>query len=276
MRVLLVEDDSSTRRFLKVILDKLGYETTECETAEAGLEAYQGEPFPIALLDWMLPGMSGVELCRQIRGAAGGENTFILMSTSQDQLSDIEIALKAGADDYLIKPVDIKQMKIRLFIAEQRVRALQDQQQIKSVIQNQLKKLQAQHSDLKDYTCPAIALFEGILLFPISGRLDKKNIVQFRKRILAAIEEMHAKQVILDISQVDFLDPEIGHEFMKSIRIIQMLGINPILIGISASVAETLAEVMPDSLRVSAFNSLSDGLQAAMQRMKYKIMKDYR
>ena len=202
MHVLIVEDDSSTRRFLKVILEKLGYSTTECETAELGWEAYQREAHAIALLDWMLPGMSGVELCRQIRATPNGEQTVILMSTSQDQLADIEVALKAGADDYIIKPVDIKQMKIRLFIAEQRVRALKDQNQIKTAIKNKLKGLEAERAGLHELIAPVIPIWDGILILPINGPIDNHRMCLIRRKTLQSIRTMQAKQIILDLTAV--------------------------------------------------------------------------
>lgn len=273
MHVLIVEDDSSTRRFLKVILEKLGYSTTECETAELGWEAYQREAHAIALLDWMLPGMSGVELCRQIRATPNGEQTVILMSTSQDQLADIEVALKAGADDYIIKPVDIKQMKIRLFIAEQRVRALKDQNQIKTAIKNKLKGLEAERAGLHELIAPVIPIWDGILILPINGPIDNHRMCLIRRKTLQSIRTMQAKQIILDLTAVAFMDADAGKEFMQTLRTIRMVGAHPVLVGINENVAETLVEIIPEQAQISTFTTITDGLQAALNQMRYRISK---
>ncbi len=274
MHILLVEDDSSTRRFLKVILEKLGYTATECETAEDGWEAFQREGHAIALLDWMLPGMSGVELCRQIRATPKGEKSVILMSTSENQLSDVEVALKAGADDYLVKPVDIKQMKIRLFIAEQRVRTLRDQAQMKTAIQNKLKALESTRLKENERASPVIPIWEGILVVALSGFLDKQTLVQTRQKTLEAIQKNRAKQIIIDITNVPTLDVEAGRDFVKTIQTVKMIGAQPILVGVSAPVAETLVDIVPQSNHLRSFQTLTDGLQEALSKISYKIVKD--
>jgi len=274
MHILLVEDDSSTRRFLRVIVEKLGYAATECETAEDGWEAFQRKNHPIALLDWMLPGMSGVELCRQIRATPKGEEAVILMSTSENQLSDIEVALKAGADDYLIKPVDIKQMKIRLFIAEQRVRALKDQAQIKKVIQNKLKTLESKRLSDNERVSYVIPIWEGVLLVPLGDPLNIKTLGLTRKRVLEAIQKDRAKQIIIDMTHVSKLDTERGSDFLKIIQTVKMIGAQPILVGVSARVAEILVEIVSPSNHLKSFMTLSDGLQQALRKMNYKIVKN--
>src|SRR5262249_60075140 len=95
---------------------------------EAETELAKGA-FPFLILDWMLPGKSGVELCRELRSRPDGDEFFILLVTARDDTQDLEEALEAGANDYLIKPLDSALLKVRLSVAERRVRALIERNQ---------------------------------------------------------------------------------------------------------------------------------------------------
>ena len=125
MRVLIVEDDNMMRRILKRAAMAVGHDVTGCVDAERALEMLAEEKFTLVILDWMLPGMDGVELCRRIRKMPGGEHCFILMVTAKDKHEDLVEVLNAGADDYIAKPVDVKTLKTRLTVAERMFRRLE-------------------------------------------------------------------------------------------------------------------------------------------------------
>jgi DNA-binding response OmpR family regulator len=115
MRVLIADDDPVCRRTLKVILSKASYEVEE---ARDGLEAWgalQGPDAPrLVILDWMMPGMDGVQLCQKIRERAERYYVYILMLTARRQKQDILEGLAAGVDDYLTKPVVPQELHVRL------------------------------------------------------------------------------------------------------------------------------------------------------------------
>lgn len=124
MRTLLVEDDLTTRRFLQEMLEALGHSVITCATARDGLAAFQQEPVPLIVIDWLMPEgeMDGLELVRRIRDLPGGTQTFIVVVTVRREPGDLEAVLDAGADDYLPKPVAPEDFKVRLRIARARIR----------------------------------------------------------------------------------------------------------------------------------------------------------
>ncbi|MDZ4699025.1 MAG: response regulator [Rhodothermales bacterium] len=121
MRVLLVEDDQITQRFLVRIVESRGHTVDSFSDAEKAWEAYQKGFYPLLLLDWMLPGMSGLDLCRNVRNSPQGPFSIVLVVTAMNEAEHLEAVLEAGADDYIAKPIAQKLMNVRLAVAERRV-----------------------------------------------------------------------------------------------------------------------------------------------------------
>lgn len=92
-----------------------------CGDAETGLSAFRDDAFSLVVLDWLLPGMDGLELCRWIRAAPDGDHPLILVITVQDRPEHLTAVLDAGADDYLAKPFTSEVLDVRLAIAERRI-----------------------------------------------------------------------------------------------------------------------------------------------------------
>ena len=120
MKLLVVEDDPTTRVVLAQMVSDLHHEITLCEDAETAFEAYQAQQHELLLVDWMLPGMDGLELCRRVRDCESGDLSVILIVTAHDQAVGLHDVLDAGADDFLAKPLDAAQLTARLTIAEGR------------------------------------------------------------------------------------------------------------------------------------------------------------
>ena len=123
MRTLVVDDSSSMRGLLRELLCERNYEVTVVGTAEEALSAHLQRPFRLMLVDWTLPGMSGLEFCRKVRSGPGGADVVILVITGRNRPGDLNAVLDAGASDYLSKPIDPEILGTRLLIAE---RALDD------------------------------------------------------------------------------------------------------------------------------------------------------
>jgi two-component system response regulator MprA len=110
-RILIVEDDERISQFLQRSLEYEGYQVVTAAEGPAGLEkALEGKP-DLVILDWMLPGMDGLDVCRQIRMEM---KVPILMLTAKDAVSDRVLGLDAGADDYLVKPFDLSELLARV------------------------------------------------------------------------------------------------------------------------------------------------------------------
>lgn len=118
MKTLIVDDDNIMRRIIRKAAMSLGHEATGCADAEKALELFISDKHELVVLDWMLPGMDGLQLCRKIRQLPGGDKCFIIMVTAKSAHEDLLAVLDAGANDYIAKPVDSKTLRTRLTVAE--------------------------------------------------------------------------------------------------------------------------------------------------------------
>jgi two-component system response regulator MtrA len=116
--ILLVEDDPSARAALELALGRLGHAVTTCETGELGLKQVRAQRPEIVILDVMLPGIDGVEVCRRIR--ADDSLPIVLLTARSDDI-DVVVGLEAGADDYVVKPVEPRVLDARLRAVLRRV-----------------------------------------------------------------------------------------------------------------------------------------------------------
>ena len=127
MRVLVADDDEGLLEMLALYLRSWEYEAVLCQDGDEAWEVLQGEDPPrLLVLDWMMPVMDGVEVCRRVRAADTLATTYIIMLTSKKKREDIVRGLDAGADDYVTKPFDEQELQARLRVGA-RVVALQDQ-----------------------------------------------------------------------------------------------------------------------------------------------------
>jgi DNA-binding response OmpR family regulator len=110
-RVLLIEDDPAVRRGVTLGLRRRGHETEAVGTGEDGLEALAASPPDLVLLDLMLPGMSGLEVCRRIRETS--QVPVVILSARGDDI-DVVVGLEAGADDYIVKPSSDEVIEARM------------------------------------------------------------------------------------------------------------------------------------------------------------------
>ncbi|MBI2880217.1 MAG: response regulator [Candidatus Tectomicrobia bacterium] len=140
LKALLVEDDDRAREFLEAVLRSRGHDVAACPNATMAWEAYQQVFHELVILDWLLPGMDGLELCRLMRGLPRGKSSVILMVTVRNHPQELQEVLEAGADDYLSKPVDLGLLEVRLTIAERRARERAEGRQA----EEERKQLEAQ------------------------------------------------------------------------------------------------------------------------------------
>ncbi len=117
--VLIVEDDARIRAALRLALEDEGYVVADAASGEEGFGAFQREPSAVVLIDIMLPGMNGFELCRLLRGSS---DVPIIMVTARSDSHDVVAGLEAGADDYVTKPFVPKELSARIRALLRRVR----------------------------------------------------------------------------------------------------------------------------------------------------------
>jgi two-component system, cell cycle response regulator len=126
MKILLADDDPTSRLIVQLALRGLGH---ECHTANDGAEAWDAfrlQRPDVVISDWMMPGLTGLELCRRIRADTGDSYTYFIMVTSHGALAEVLEGMGAGADDYLLKPLDPDDLQARLIPAA-RITALHRQ-----------------------------------------------------------------------------------------------------------------------------------------------------
>lgn len=119
MDILIAEDDNVSRRILETMLRKWGYDlTVTCDGAQAW-EALQRNDAPqLVILDWMMPGMDGVEVCRRVRAQADGALAYIILLTARTNKEETVAGLDAGANDYITKPFDRDELQARVRVGE--------------------------------------------------------------------------------------------------------------------------------------------------------------
>jgi sigma-B regulation protein RsbU (phosphoserine phosphatase) len=114
MRILLVDDDASTRRLLDAMLRKMGHQVVQANDGLEAWEILQHDQINLVISDWIMPRMDGVELCRRLRASDRPHYTYVVLFTGKDQDDDVVVAMEAGADDFLTKPVQAKELKVRI------------------------------------------------------------------------------------------------------------------------------------------------------------------
>lgn len=126
MKILVVEDNPGSRRLVKVRLSAVGHEVVDVEDGQYAWDLLQREPFQIVITDWMMPRLDGPGLIQKIRASKNSHYTYIIMLTAIDDKPKVVLGLEAGADEYLTKPFDAKELIARVASGE-RIIKLEEQ-----------------------------------------------------------------------------------------------------------------------------------------------------
>lgn len=122
MRILVAEDDFASRILLEAVLNKWGYDPVTAVDGEDAWRVLDSETAPpIAIIDWMMPNLSGVELCKRLRAQERELVPYVVMLTAKGQKADVSEGLDAGADDYLVKPFDLVELGARIRVARRSI-----------------------------------------------------------------------------------------------------------------------------------------------------------
>jgi diguanylate cyclase (GGDEF)-like protein len=115
MKILIADDNAPFRASLQLILGQWGYEVVSAaDGAEAWRRLQEQDGPRLAVLDWVMPGLDGVQVCREVRRRAGLRYVYVILLTGRADPQDLVGGLEAGADDYLVKPVDVYELRARL------------------------------------------------------------------------------------------------------------------------------------------------------------------
>ena len=148
-RILIAEDHYVSRHLLERNLSNWGFQVTTAEDGEAAVRVLEGENAPpLAIIDWMMPRLDGLEVCRRVRAQTGRPYIYLVLLTAKSHKEEIATGLEAGADDYVIKPFDPDELRARLKVGQRVVelerqlaarvnqleRALSDVQKLKQLL----------------------------------------------------------------------------------------------------------------------------------------------
>jgi two-component system cell cycle response regulator len=118
MKILIAEDDTTTRLIFGATLRKMGHTVTAVEDGGKAWKAWQQEEYSLLISDWIMPDIDGLELCKRIRAQPSLQYTYIILLTSMDGKGSYLEGMDAGADDFITKPFDEEQLAARLRVAE--------------------------------------------------------------------------------------------------------------------------------------------------------------
>lgn len=136
MKILIAEDDGTSHLLLETTLKKWGHEVVSTRDGDEAWAAIRQEDAPqLAILDWMMPEIDGLELCQRIRNDSGLKGTYVIMLTARDSSADLVEGLEAGADDYATKPVVRKELQARIEVGKRILR-------LQSELANRVKELE--------------------------------------------------------------------------------------------------------------------------------------
>lgn len=150
MRVLVAEDDPIAQELIRSFLEGEGYQVTVASCGEEAWERYQASPARFVITDWKMPGVSGLELCRRIREENNGSYTYVVMLTANHEKGHFISGLAAGADDFVTKPFDPAELRIRMKSGA-RVLELEDKLEEKiAEIKHSREATEAAHQKLQE------------------------------------------------------------------------------------------------------------------------------
>jgi two-component system cell cycle response regulator len=195
MRVLAVDDDPMTLMIVRGVVEAAGHECLTASDGNEGWDLVRSGAVEVVISDWRMPGMDGLELCRRIR-AGGGRYTYIVLATSRTDGAQVLEGMLAGADDYLTKPLDLADLRVRLIAAE-RVSALH-------------AKLADQQAELERLN---VELAATARIDPLTGLRNRRALAEDLPRLLARCER-HGHElsaVMLDVDHFKAYNDHFGH-----------------------------------------------------------------
>ena len=192
MKILIAEDDFTSRTMLQAVLTKWGYDVTATENGDDAFAVLQQEDSPqLAIFDWEMPGMDGASLCRTIRGQGRKEPLYLILLTSRGNHKDIVQGLEAGADDYIAKPYNNAELQARVN-AGRRMVLLQNEMREREKLQGVLEMAGAVCHELNQ-PLQSVSGFSELLLMDLAASDKNYETLKAIKSGIGRIGELTRK-----------------------------------------------------------------------------------
>jgi sigma-B regulation protein RsbU (phosphoserine phosphatase) len=146
--VLVVDDSRLQRKLLTVALKRWGFDVAEADSGEKALELAALRRPDLVLSDWMMPGMSGLELCHRFREMEGDDYSYFILLTSKSDKAEVARGLDSGADDFLSKPIDNNELRARITAGERLIEMQRDMAQANRALSATLGELQQLYDNI--------------------------------------------------------------------------------------------------------------------------------
>lgn len=206
MKILIVDDDKTSRIMLKIVLQKWQFEVVE---AENGLEAWNiltKPDFPrLLIMDWMMPQLTGPELCRKISAELDRELFYILMLTAKGEREDLIEGLNAGADDFVAKPWNNEELRARINVGH-RVLKLQEQAAKRQKLQGVLEMAGAVCHELNQPLQVAMGYSDMLLIDTEEDSPNREALMQIVESVNKMGELTRKIMNITDSETISYID----------------------------------------------------------------------
>jgi signal transduction histidine kinase len=150
MKVLIAEDDPASQTLLELFLKKLGYEVITAENGSQAWDLLKKHQPPMIISDWMMPEMDGMTLCRKIRSTPSNQYCYIIILTAMDKKQDLIQMLNAGADDYIIKPFNSEELRVRIQAGERIINLENEHKQLEQTLVESRNKIRTLNDKLNE------------------------------------------------------------------------------------------------------------------------------
>ncbi|QJD30397.1 PP2C family protein-serine/threonine phosphatase [Methylococcus geothermalis] len=166
MRILLVDDDPISVLAVAVYLRKLGYEVNSARDGREAIEQFQSQRFECVISDWNMPYLNGEELCRRVRSLKLPYYVYFILLTGRDDKDSLLQGMEAGADDFLVKPVDREELRVRIRAGERIVRLEQQLEERSRLLENVNRELKQAYQTIRNDLATAAAIQKSLLPAP--------------------------------------------------------------------------------------------------------------
>jgi diguanylate cyclase (GGDEF)-like protein len=260
MRILIAEDDPVSRRVLETTLARWGHEVVvTCDGAEAWAALSGEDAPPLAVLDWMMPGMDGVEVCRRLQRAENTSRVYTILLTAKGGKKELVEGLESGADDYLTKPFDREELRARIKVGARII-------ELQSTLVERVRELEEAVAERKR---AEEALLQLSLTDDLTALYNRRGFFAFVERHLKTARRSGQSSLLIyaDMDGLKAINDTLGH-IEGSLAITSVADI----LRRTFRDADIIARLGGDEFTILAVNSSLDDVDQITSRLRENLL----